>query len=172
MSADFFIEHKLSKGVVVDYQLLELIREESHFVEAYSKALSLLSRQSYTKFNIKRKLVSKEFDEAGINKALAYLEQQGYIDDEKYARRWVEGRLRNKFDSYNSLYAGLVNKGISGSVARVVLRDLYTEDINANAIRKSIIKYRNLGKTDDYIIGNLSRKGFNTGLIRRLLEES
>ncbi|QEN05386.1 hypothetical protein EW093_11910 [Thiospirochaeta perfilievii] len=53
LSVDFFLENKIRKGRVVDETLLLKIKDESLFVQAYSKAISLLSRQLYSKFNLK-----------------------------------------------------------------------------------------------------------------------
>jgi regulatory protein len=146
LSIDFFISKKLAKGVTVNQELLSEIKEESLFVEAYIKAISLLSRQLYTRFKLKTKLISKGFDICGVEKSLEFLEEQGYINDKVYAEKWVSSRIRNKLDSYNILLAGLMNKGINASICKDVLNELYTEEVNELIIEKSIIKQLKLNK--------------------------
>ena len=161
ISIDFFIANKLCKGLEVDSHLLTQLQEESLFVEAYSKAITLLARQLYSRFNLKRKLLSKGFSPEGIEKALDFLGEQGYIDDHKYATNWVLNRINNKLDSYSGLFAGLQRKGINTNIAIAVLNEFYTPEVRDKILHKAINKQLNQGKTEDKIIASLSRKGFN-----------
>lgn len=170
LSIDFFISKKLAKGVVVDLELLNEFREESLFVEAYIKAVSLLSRQLYTRFNLKRKLQSKEFDINGIEHALENLEKQGFINDKKFAEEWVKGRIRTKLDSYIVLLSGLIKKGIKISLSKEVLSDIYTEEVNELIIEKSVNKHIKQNKTQEDIIRILVRKGFNISKVKKYLQ--
>jgi len=169
LSVDFFLENKIRKGRVVDETLLLKIKDESLFVQAYTKAISLLSRQLYSKFNLKRKLLSKDLDSSSIDRAIDYLEKQGYINDTNFAVKWVESRLRSKLDSYNSLLSGLIKKGISSSISKEVLDELYTQEVNDEIIKKSVNKYLNQNKEPKAIISKLVRKGFDIRRIRRYL---
>ncbi|MGL1890529.1 MAG: RecX family transcriptional regulator [Spirochaetaceae bacterium] len=161
ISVDFFIANKLAKGLEVDSHLLSLMKSESLFVEAYIKGLSLLTRQLYSTFNLKRKLHSKELDPEGIRKAIDYLEDQGYLNDHKYATNWVLSRLSGKLDSYTGLLSALMKKGISSVIAKDILSDLYTDEIEEKIIINSINKLKRKNKTQDFILGSLYRKGFN-----------
>lgn len=161
ISIDFFLEHRLCKGFEVDSHLLSLLKTESNFVEAYSKGISLLTRQLYTKFNLKRKLLTKELNSDGIESALNFLEEQGYLNDQKYATNWVLSRLTNKLDSFNGLFSSLMKKGVCSRISKEVLDKLYTEEIEEGIIIKSINKLKRQGKTKDSIIDTLYQKGFN-----------
>lgn len=171
LSVDFFLEHKIRKDLTIDEDLYKLIIEESQFVEAYSKAISLLRRQLYTKFNLTNKLLSKEYSEEGIKKAIEYLENQGYINDEQYSEKYVLSRLKSKLDSYNGLLSKLINKGISSNIAKETLKKLYTEEVNEEIIKKSIAKMLSSNKDKEKIISSLVRKGFRFNLIKKLMEE-
>ncbi|QEN06386.1 hypothetical protein EW093_11915 [Thiospirochaeta perfilievii] len=104
-----------------------------------------------------------------MDRAIEYLEKQGYINDTNFAVKWVESRLRSKLDSYNSLLAGLIKKGISSSISKEVLDELYTQEVNDEIIRKSVNKYLNQNKEPKAIISKLVRKGFDIRRIRRYL---
>lgn len=171
LSVDFFLKHKLSKGLVVEPELLLEIKSESLFVEAYMKANSLLSRQLYSRSNLKVKLIAKDFDRLAIERALDYLEKQGRIDDLYFSKCWVLSRLKSKLDSYNGLFAGLLKKGINGTIAKSVLIELYTEDVEYKIIIKSIEKLGRQGKTSDAIMKTLLRKGFKRNRVLSLISE-
>lgn len=172
LSIDFFLDKKLAKGVTVDANLLIQIKEESLFVEAYTKAISLVSRQLYTRFNLKRKLLSKDFDNYGIERALDYLEDQGYINDKTFAEKWVQSRIRTKLDSYTTLLSGLTKKGINSSISKEVLCEFYTQEVNDLIIEKSVKKFIKLNKKPENIIKTLVRKGFNIRKVQFYLESN
>jgi len=161
ISADFFIEHKLKKDIHIDSELLSKIVAESNYVVAYLKAISLLSKQSYTEFNLERKLLSNGFNIEDIKKALVTLRDKNLINDTIFAKKWVESRLRTKLDSPLTLISGLVNKGISNSIARNVVEELYSDTTENCLLEKIIEKSCRQGKTADKITSALLRKGFN-----------
>lgn len=165
LSADFLLEHKLKKGMVVDSTLYEQIKEESQFVEVYTKSLSLLSKQMYTEYNLKMKLLSLEYSIGSVNKALDLLKEKSYIDDYTFAYKWVESRIRNKLDSSLELIAGLIKKGISNNIANSVVSELYTQKVKEKIIKGKIEKYYKQNKSAEYIKKSLSRKGFDLASI-------
>lgn len=161
VSVDFFLLNTLRKGLTVSPDLYNDISIESQFVEAYTKAISLLRRQLYTKFNLSRKLQSKDYDTEAIAKTISRLEEKGYLNDYQYAHNWVLSRLKNKQDSYTSLLSGLLKKGISHSIVNDVVKELYNDDVEIELIKKVIEKASRAGKSSDKIIEKLLRKGFN-----------
>lgn len=161
LSSDFFLLNKLKKGLTLSGDLLFRIEEESLFVEAYVKSLSLLNGQAYTAFNLKMKLLSKDLDKNGIERALELLKKKGYVDDERFARTWVSQRLNTRLDSYNSLLSGLLKKGINSGIAKCVINEFYDDETENNIIKKNVDKCCRAGKSSDKIIKALIRKGFN-----------
>lgn len=161
ISSDFFIKYKLKKGLTITEELFLRLEEESCFVQAYIKSLSLLNKQSYTVYKLKMKLITKDYDSSGIERAIDTLLDRGLLDDEKFAESWVTQRLRTKLDSYNTLLAGLIKKGVKTAIAKKVINKHYDADVEDNIIKKNVDKCCRAGKSSDKIIKALLRKGFN-----------
>src|SRR5919201_642059 len=70
---------------------------------------------------IARHLRSKRFDDVAIDSAIDKLRAQRYVDDEAFARYWVEQRKRFKPRGDRALKSELLGKGVSRDVVDVVL---------------------------------------------------
>lgn len=89
----------------------------------------------------------------------------GLIDDESFARAWVESRQRSKGLATKVLAMELRRKGIDDDVAREVLADLDPEDERAAAhrlVQKKLRSMRGLDSTTQIrrLTGMLARKGY------------
>ncbi len=70
---------------------------------------------------IHRHLRAKRFDDAAIESAIDKLRAQRYVDDEAFARYWVEQRERFRPRGERGLRSELLGKGVSREVVEVVL---------------------------------------------------
>jgi regulatory protein len=89
--------------------------------DAYDVAVRYLAGRPHTVAEIHRHLRSKRFDEAAIDQAIDRLRAQRYVDDEGFARWWVEQRERFKPRGDRALKSELMQKGVSRDVIEVVL---------------------------------------------------
>ena len=79
--------------------------------QAKLKALSLLTDMDRTEAQLRQKLKQKAFEENIIEQTIEYVKSFGYIDDAKYAQRFVESRKKTK--SKQEITAMLKEKGVS-----------------------------------------------------------
>jgi regulatory protein len=80
-----------------------------------------LAGRPHTVAEIHRHLRSKRFDEPAIDRAIDRLRAQRYVDDEGFARWWVEQRERFKPRGDRALKSELLQKGVSRDVVDLVL---------------------------------------------------
>lgn len=97
------------------------------------------------------------------------LVEKGYIDDEKFARWWVENRNLRKGTSRRKLQAELQAKGVASAVIAAMLEDSSRNDENelAKIIAKKRVKYPDEQK----LIAYLARQGFRYDDIKSALQE-
>ena len=95
------------------------------------------------------------------------LVEKGYIDDEKFARWWVENRNLRKGTSRRKLQAELAAKGVPGSVVSVVLTETTRSD--GNELSKMIEKKRAKYPDEQKLIAYLARQGFSYDDIKSAL---
>lgn len=100
----------LDDGAEITETEFEQIYEEYVLKRAKQKVLSLLERRDYTKRELHDKLMLAGFPADAIDGAIGYVEGYHYIDDERYARNFLEYRSSGK--SRQVVYQTLAAKGI------------------------------------------------------------
>ncbi len=99
------------------------------------------------------------------------------IDDELFARRFVEERLRLRPSGRIVLARDLKRRGVPASVIDVVLDDVL-EDVDTAAVARELMmrranRYRGLGrdKALGRMYGFLGRRGFDSSVAREVAWE-
>jgi regulatory protein len=91
--------------------------------DPYEVAVRYLAGRPHTVAEIHRHLRAKRFDPVAIDHAIDRLRAQRYVDDEAFARWWVEQRERFKPRGDRALKSELLQKGVSRDVVDVVLSE-------------------------------------------------
>lgn len=97
------------------------------------------------------------------------LVEKGYIDDEKFARWWVENRNLRKGTSRRKLQAELQAKGVASAVIAAMLEDSHRND--EDELAKIIAKKRAKYPDEQKLIAYLARQGFRYDDIKGALQE-
>ncbi len=108
-----------------------------------------------------KKLVPQEVASAMLDK----FEAAGLIDDEEFARAWVQSRQRSKGLSSRVLAMELRQKGVADEIAKEVLAEIDPADELQAAHRLVQGKLRSMARFDDAtktrrLTGMLARKGY------------
>ncbi len=143
--------------------------------QAKLKALRLLTDMDRTEEELRTKLKQKEFPEEIVEQAIAYVKSFGYVNDENYARKFVEAKKGHK--SRKELYVTLVQKGLDRDVVENTLRENYDEDDESRAI-SLLAKKKHFSPEDSTeeekkkLMAYFLRKGFYYENVRKVLEVS
>ena len=89
--------------------------------DAYEAAVRYLAGRPHTVAEIHRHLRSKKFDAETIDRAIDRLRAQRYVDDEAFARWWLEQRERFKPRGQRALRTELAQKGVGRAVVDLIL---------------------------------------------------
>jgi regulatory protein len=182
-SLDIFQYADLGLRVGRDYTDEELVafETESQFGKVYARALEYClmrphsakevrdylyrkTRDSRTKTGEVKKGVAPEITQRVFDR----LVEKGYIDDEKFARYWVENRNLTKGVSQRKLMAELQSKGVERTTVELVLQASAREDIDE--LQKVIAKKRSRYSDDQKLMQYLARQGFHFDDIKKALE--
>ena len=79
-------------------------------MKAKSYAFKLLSKRDYFSEELRKKLFYKGFSNEEIEETIKYLQENGYLDDEKLAQRYKEKYLEKGYSSLK-LKSKLYSKG-------------------------------------------------------------
>lgn len=157
-----------------EYTVEELaeLENESQFGKLYTRSLEYVlirprsqrelrdylyrkTRDSRTKMGTIKKGVSPELTERVFNRLL----EKGYLDDEKFARFWVENRNTRKGSSLRKLQSELMAKGVERSIIERALQD--TDRSDTDELQKIILKKASRYSDEQKLMAYLVRQGFS-----------
>jgi regulatory protein len=131
--------------------------------------LDQLTGRARSRKELADKLAAKNVPGELATALLDRFEEVGLIDDEAFARLWIEDRHRSKGLAPRALSHELRRKGVADEVVRAALDELEPEAEEAAArvlVRK---KLGSMSRLDDTtatrrLVGMLARKGYGSGL--------
>lgn len=144
---------------------------EEEKLRAKKKAMSLLQHNDRTEWELRDKLKRAEFSDEAIDEAIEYVRSFHYIDDKRYAVRFVE--IYHTSRSKKRLWQDLMKRHVPEEYISLALEQL--EDGDSEALQREIEKLTRYKEELTYeekqkITAKLYRKGFSVNDIRRQLE--
>ncbi len=145
--------------------------------KALQKCMNICSRNEYCRFDLHQKFKKWEVSSFDANKIIEYLEDNKYLDEERYATAFVNDKF--KFNHWGKIKIAyyLKHKNISSVIVKNALDKISFaeyEKICKNEIEKKRPKvnaesnYERNGKTAQYVIS----KGFESDLVFKLLNSN
>jgi regulatory protein len=151
-------------------------------------ALRYLTGRDCTEAQLKAYLLRKGASPETLQPLFERFQGLGYLNDETYALRWAQSRLRGKPMGRARLEMELQARGVPRPVARRVLDGLYAEHDELDLARRLLAHRRpalrrGIGRKDEsdarrrirqqtQTAGLLQRHGFRHEVIRTILRES
>lgn len=165
----------IHEGEEFSEEAYQSLLQETLPKRAKLRCMNLLKSRDYTRRQLEDKLKQGGYPAKIIEDALAYIESYGYIDDEKYAREFVEYNMQKK--SRIRIENDLQKRGISRELICKVFDEFKENGMEVDEtamIEKLLMKknFRAQDATDEdkrKIYGFLYRKGFHTDVINRVL---
>ena len=165
------IKNSLKVGTEIDKQDLEDMVLQSEERSAFEKLINIISRQLYTKFELKQKLEKYGFNKIAIERAIDKAENYGYVNDETYAKSFINSK-KNK--SKLELKSMMFKKGLNSNLISSSVESISMEEEKQNALvlaqkylKNKEINQKNLANMYAY----LTRKGFTQDLISYVLRK-
>jgi len=141
-----------------------LMRPHSQY--ELSQYLYRKTRDTLTKTGSIKKGVSKALTERVYDRIIL----KGYVNDEAFARYWVENRQLRKGISKRKLQAELAAKGVDRSIVESLLSE--TERSDEEEIQKIIEKKAGRYADEQKLTAYLARQGFGYEDIKQAIENS
>ena len=148
------------------------ILARSALIQARGQALSLLSRSEHSRFLLRRKLLQRHHEPTTIDAVLDELQEDGSLDDGRYAESWVRSRLRSHPEGRAHLVGGLRSRGIDAELAeRAVAAVLDQESVSMLATARDLVDRmtRRRPLSPERIADRLYRRGFSSEIVRRVV---
>jgi len=154
---------EITEAEIADY------KDQSEFGKLYEKTLNLLSFRPRSEWELRDYLKRKKQSPAVIDKILNKLSESGYVDDKKFAARWVESRRLLKPTSRRRLTQELRQKRISDADIEEVLSGDDTDErkVLEELVERKRARYPDRLKFMQY----LARQGYNYDDIKEVLKD-
>lgn len=139
------------------------------FKAAYQAAIQSLSRREYSAKELGDKLRQQGHDSKLVSELLTELANKDYQSDKRYCEMLVRTRARQHYGPTKIAYE-LKQKGVAENLINIELSKY--EDDWPQIIAELIAKKQRGSKTftDDKLIKFLMSKGFNYGLVKKVLK--
>ena len=149
-------------------------KELSEAQKATSAALKFLAARPRSVSEMVKKLKLKEYPAAVIEEAVETLKKQGLLDDEKFAKTFVNSSVYSRSAGTRKLKFDLKQKGVSQEIIERAIGGLQDTDETEMA-RELVAKRYHLmtGVSEEAkkrrIFGFLQRRGFSSEVIFKVL---
>ena len=141
VNADYWFTCGIKSGSEVSPEQLEELLAESARRKMMNKALDLLSMRDYSRRELSDKLVTKAWEkkerkdmDLGSLKQQASdicdrLEELGLLNEERFARSYVDELIRRKHLSKSGLKTALIQKGVQRDIIETVLEEVEVDPV-------------------------------------------
>ncbi len=138
-----YIRLNLYEKEEITEEQIASIRHDVLLRAAREKAVRYLLSRDRSESEIIEKLMNAGFDEDIARDAASDLKTIGYIDDNRYARKYIADRLKNKAMSRKAMRFELERKGISVQIIDEALSEIEVneEEIALRTAKKKFGKY-------------------------------
>lgn len=172
LSDSALLESRLVTGQELTEAEVKELKQKSADDKVYSLALRYVALRSRSRYELETYLKRKDAPPPLIDTILGRLEGYGYVNDESFARNWVDNRRLLKPVSRRRLIMELKQKHVSEEVIRIVLEDDQTSD--RDTLRELVARKRRQTKYQDdtKLLQYLARQGYGYDDIKSVLSGS
>jgi regulatory protein len=166
------IKLALHSGQEIYETELSQYKGESDLGKWYDKTLNLLSFRLRSEWELKDYLRRKDCPPEISEQILNKLSNNGYLNDEQFARRWVENRRLMKPTSRRKLVLELKQKRIPSEIIDKVLLEDKDETDEREVLRALVEKKLSRYPDQIKLMQYLARQGYNYDDIKSVLTET
>jgi len=165
VAARLKVGQTLTDGEVVRLEALDEIEE------AYNKTLSYLSYRPRSRSELERYLKGKKVSEEAVTTVMERLTQAQFVNDEDFARFWVENREQFSPRSKRALRSELRQKGIADADVQEALGSVDEDRGAYEAAAKRAARMTDLDREtfQRRLSGFLQRRGFGYGVVKQVV---
>lgn len=170
LSADALLESRLVSGDELSEADIRAFKKLSAEDKAFNLALAYVVRRMRSEGELRDYFKRKEYAPELAEQITTRLKKLNFVDDEEFARRWVENRRLLKATSTKKLRLELRQKKVSNDIIQKVLEEDETDE--RSVLRELVEKKRKQSKYRDdpqKLMRYLASQGFSYDDIKQVL---
>ncbi len=134
----------LQVGQVITDEKIAQLRAEDERETAFQSALRLIQLRPRSENEIRQKLLQRKEKDDVIQAVIERLKQSGLLNDEVFARDWIENRAELRPRSRRALAYELSQRGVERSVIETNLAEINDDEMAYRAAQNKARKFRDL----------------------------
>lgn len=166
---------QLKVGQCLNPAEIARLKKKDQAQVAYERALRFLSYRPRSVRETQRYLSKKQFDAAAIDQVIARLSRADLLNDEDFARYWLENRDSFKPRGNRALRYELRQKGVADSIIDDLLIDYDEDDAARRAalsrVQKLARSHRDVQVLRSKLLAFLNRRGFSFSVARDTVDK-
>lgn len=170
-SLEMVVAASLKRGDILSDKEIQDLEMIDSVQRAYDRTLNYLAYRPRSGAELRRYLLKRQVSPQVCERVLARLSVAGLLDDEAFARYWVENREAFRPRGRRALRQELRQKGIDDELIAEILNELNEEESAGRAAMKQAPRYDNLD--DDMfrkkMYSFLRRRGFDYEVVRETI---
>jgi len=153
----------LRKGQYLSDAEIEQLKHADERDKAYNQAIRFLGFRPRSQAEIERHLREKKYSPEVVAHTVERLRQEQYLDDEAFARFWLENRERFRPRGRQALRYEMKQKGLPGDVIETALEELDEDESAWAAVGSKLSRWKNFDELSfkQKVVAFLNRRGFN-----------
>lgn len=169
---DAFVAISLKVGQTLTAEEINKLQAQDEIEKAKNTAIRLIEYRPRSIAEVKNHLKKKNFSDLSIEQAIERLIDVDLLNDEKFARYWLEQRNTFKPRSKMALQQELRQKGVDRTIIDATLDTLDEEDAARRAAQAKARRWKQLPEPEfKKKLGQyLQRQGFSYTIIRELID--
>ena len=174
ISEEIILKYNLLLKKDIDNSLIDKMLDENKIYIAYNLAIKYISIKMRSRKEIREYLSKKNIDYDSINEVIKILEKEKYLDDDSYAKAFVNDKMLLSNDGPNKIRSKLIELGINSNSINNAL-ELFDYDLQKEKVTKIAKKLvevnRNKSATllKNKIITYLVNLGYDKSVINSVL---
>nr|WP_251025649.1 MULTISPECIES: recombination regulator RecX [unclassified Exiguobacterium] len=175
IDVDVFIKYGLTKGMELEDDFVHDVLEAEEIQKAYKLAINYLSYRMRAISEVRDYLVKKELSESAIKHAITRLIEQRYLNDEEFAKAYVQTKFNTSPSGPIKIKRELEQLRIPTDVVESVLESISHEDLVEKAgkfvKRKQLeTNRRSATEVQQRIQQTLMQRGFTFDIISEAIQ--
>lgn len=153
----------LHAGAPISETTLAALHHRYQDYGAYHQAVRFLSARDRSVREVRRHVRTKGWEAAACDRAVERLQEEGYLDDHAFARRWVDTRCRTAPRSRLAVIQELKQKGVPRDAIEAAVACMDEEALALACLQKKGRQWGRYGEDEKErrMVVFLQRKGFS-----------
>ncbi len=163
---------ELRAGMSADDELRDRLADEHRRhsrLLVLTKTLDLLAAREHSSQELSRKLLQRGYDADLVAEVLNECREAGYVDDRRFARAFVESRLRRQPEGRAVLQSRLAGRGVGRHICDEVLQEIFSIEAEHDALQRAFEKVSRRSDDAEKQMAALIRKGFPYAAVKAVV---